>query len=35
MRNEMMMLRGVGEGVTWMSRALSSRDAEFIENLEA
>ena len=34
MREEMMMLRGVGEGgVTWMARALSSRDMEFIEKL--
>jgi len=33
MRNEMMMLRGVGDGVSWMSRAVSSKDAEFIETL--
>jgi len=30
MKNEMMMLRGVGDGVTWMSRAMSNKDAEFI-----
>ena len=35
LRNEMMMLRGVGErGVTWMSRAVNSKDAEFVENLK-
>lgn len=33
MRNEMLMLRGVGDGVSWMSRAISSRDAEFVENI--
>lgn len=33
MRDEMLMLRGTGDGVTWMSRAMSSKDAEFIENL--
>jgi len=35
MKNEMMMLRGVGDSVTWMSRAMSAKDAEFIENLQA
>lgn len=34
MRNEMMMLRGVGEGVTWMSRAMSNKDADFINMLK-
>lgn len=34
MRNEMLMLRGVGDGVSWMARTISSRDAEFIENLK-
>lgn len=34
MRDEMLMLRGTGDGVTWMSRAMSSKDAEFIENLK-
>ena len=33
MKNEMMMLRGVGDGVSWMSRALSSKDMDFIETL--
>lgn len=32
-RNEMMMLRGVGDGVTWMSRALSSKDMDFVAGL--
>lgn len=34
MRNEMLMLRGVGEGVSWMARTVSSKDAEFIENMK-
>jgi phage portal protein BeeE len=34
MKNEMMMLRGVGDGVTWMARAMSSKDMEFIETLK-
>lgn len=33
-RNEMMMLRGVGDGVTWLQRALSSKDADFINGLK-
>lgn len=33
-KNEMMMLRGVGDGVTWMSRALSNRDNEYIATLK-
>jgi len=35
MRNEMMMLRGVGEGVSWMARAMSSKDMDFIAQLKA
>lgn len=34
MRNEMMMLRGVGDGVSWMARAMSNKDAEFISLLK-
>ena len=34
MRNEMMMLRGVGDGVSWMARAMSSKDMEFIETMK-
>jgi hypothetical protein len=30
----MMMLRGVGDGVTWMARAMSSKDMEFIATLQ-
>jgi len=33
-RNEMMMLRGVGDGVSWMQRALSNKDMEYINNLK-
>lgn len=33
MRNEMMMLRGVGDGVSWMARAMSNKDMEFIAML--
>jgi len=33
-RNEMMMLRGVGDGVTWLSRAVSNKDADFVEILK-
>lgn len=32
-RDEMLMLRGVGDGVTWLSRAMSNKDAEYLENL--
>lgn len=32
-RNEMMMLRGVGDGVTWMQRALSNKDMDFVSGL--
>lgn len=32
-RNEMMMLRGVGDGVTWMQRALSNKDMDFVAGL--
>ena len=32
-RNEMMLLRGAGDGVSWMSRATSSKDAQFVELL--
>lgn len=35
MRNEMMMLRGVGDGVSWLSRTISAKDAEFIETLKS
>ena len=35
MRNEMVILRGVGEGgAAWQSRTVSSREAEFIEGLQ-
>lgn len=34
MKNEMMMLRGVGDGVTWLSRAMSSKDMEFIATIK-
>lgn len=34
MRNEMLMLRGTGDGVSWMARTVSSKDAEFIENMK-
>ena len=34
-RNEMMMLRGVGDGITWMQRAMSNKDSEFISILKA
>ena len=33
-RNEMMMLRGVGDGVSWLQRAMSSKDADFINGLK-
>ena len=33
-RNQMMMLRGVGDGVTWLSRAMTSKDADFIASLK-
>ncbi len=32
-RNEMMMLRGVGDGVTWLQRALSNKDMDFVAGL--
>ena len=32
-RNEMMMLRGAGDGVTWLNRQLSNRDMEYINVL--
>lgn len=32
-RNEMMMLRGVGDGVTWLQRALSNKDMDYIQGL--
>jgi hypothetical protein len=32
--NKMMTLRGVGDGVTWLSRAMSNKDAEFIATLQ-
>lgn len=31
--NKMMLLRGAGESVTWMSRVLSNKDMDFIEQL--
>lgn len=33
-RNEMMMLRGVGEGVSWLQRALSNKDMDFVAGLK-
>ena len=33
-RNEMMMLRGTGDAVTWLARAISKKDQEFIANLK-
>ena len=33
-RNEMMMLRGVGDGVSWLQRAMSAKDADFINGLK-
>ena len=33
-RNEMMMLRGVGDGVSWLSRAVSNKDMEYIATLK-
>ena len=33
-RNEMMMLRGVGDGVSWLQRSLSSKDADFLNGLK-
>jgi len=33
-KNQMMKLRGVGDTVTWMSRVMSNKDAEFIASLE-
>lgn len=34
MKNEMMMLRGTGDTVSWMSRAMSSKDMDFIATLK-
>jgi HK97 family phage portal protein len=31
--NNMLMLRGVGESVTWMSRAMSNKDMDFVAQL--
>jgi HK97 family phage portal protein len=31
--NNMLMLRGVGEAVTWMSRAMSNKDMDFVNQL--
>jgi hypothetical protein len=33
-RNEMMMLRGVGDGVSWMQRVMSNKDADFLNGLQ-
>lgn len=33
-RNEMMMLRGVGDGVSWLQRALSNKDMDYIAGLK-
>ena len=33
-RNEMMMLRGVGDGVSWLQRALSNKDMDFVAGLK-
>ena len=33
-KNEMMMLRGVGDGVSWLQRALSSKDMDYIAGLQ-
>ena len=33
-RNEMMMLRGVGDGVSWMSRSINAKDSEFIASFK-
>lgn len=32
-RDEMMMLRGVGDGVSWLQRAMSNKDADFLAGL--
>ena len=32
-RNEMMMLRGVGDGISWLQRALSNKDMDFVAGL--
>lgn len=32
-KNAMMMLRGVGEGVSWLQRAMSNKDADYINGL--
>lgn len=33
-RNEMMMLRGVGDGVSWLQRALTNKDMDYIAGLK-
>ncbi len=33
-RDEMMMLRGVGDGITWLQRALNNKDMDFVANLK-
>jgi hypothetical protein len=33
-RNEMMMLRGVGDGISWLQRALSNKDMDYIAGLK-
>lgn len=33
-KNEMMMLRGVGDGVSWLQRALSNKDMDFVGGLK-
>jgi HK97 family phage portal protein len=33
-RNEMMMLRGVGDGISWLQRALSNKDMDFVAGLK-
>jgi HK97 family phage portal protein len=32
-KNEMMMLRGVGDGISWLQRALNNKDMDFIAGL--
>ncbi|MCP4263650.1 MAG: phage portal protein [Planctomycetes bacterium] len=33
-RNEMIMLRGIGEGLTWLQRSMSSKDMDYVSILE-
>jgi phage portal protein BeeE len=33
-RNEMMMLRGTGDAVSWLQRAMSNKDAEYMDSLK-